>query len=318
MDLIRQNKLIGWVIATLVVLNVLSITLLWLGWRPTREEPAPQGARQIDGTATLLQREIGLSNQQTARFEAARLAQQERSRSLSDSLTALKLRIADEVFAPGANTRKVDSLATRIGEVQAQLELMRFGYFRELVENCDSVQRLKLYPVLREVFGRKPPKGREADEFRPSPGDNRQKPRRSDDVRPDRPAAGGSDDKPMRDRDAGDNSPKRDRHGRGDNTPPLPDEHAPPSIEEKLQRYAERLLLTPEQIAKVRTILQNGQPGRGGNQHPGESDDRRDREKVREQEDKSIMTILTPPQRAEFEKMIRNRGQQRPPRDRKP
>jgi hypothetical protein len=291
MDLIRQNKFVSWVIAILVLLNLVSIVMLWSGGRPFREKP-PRGQEQ-DGSAKLLQEEIGFSPEQASRYDALRRSQQEASRPLNDSLNALKLQIAEEVFAARPDDGKVDSMSARIGALQARVEVIRYGFFRELVQLCDSAQRQKLFPILKDVFGRKPPRDRMADDLRPKQNEGNGRKKRTDDVRPPRP-----DREPRIDK-------APDRNG---NPPPPRDDRQPPSIEEKLSRYAERLSLTPEQIARVRSVLQQSHVR--GDQRKGPNKDAREtRESVRDEEDQGIMKILTPSQQEEFTKMISKRAE---------
>ncbi len=280
MDLIRQNKLIGWIIGILVGLNILTLTLIWIQSRGKTSDHSAREESPPASSAGLLRSEIGFTEEQVRQYGEMRKDFQEKTRGLNDELTDLKLQIADSLFVPTLDEQRVDSMASRIGTLQSRIEILRFEHFRELVKICSADQKEKLRPVLREVFGRKPPQEKPTDELRQSPmsGEGEQRPVRSG----DRPG--------------------------------------PPRIQDKLERYAQQLSLTKEQFNKVEIILRDvrkEEEAFKSRVRPTEDEFEREKEMLRKKEDRQIMEILDTAQRREFDNLIRNRGKEKPREDRR-
>jgi Spy/CpxP family protein refolding chaperone len=278
MDLIRQNKFIGWVIAMLVALNLLTLTIIWFQMDKKNQPPVNADKKPTPGSVRLMQNEIGLSDDQANQFEQMRSDHMKKTKELNDALDDLKLRVVDELFNPHSGQSRVDSIAAKIGTLQSQLEIMRFEHFRALVQICNTEQKEKLYPVLREVFSKKGPNDKA--EIKSSEQRKRDK--------------------------------AEIKIGAIENRlPGSEDRNAPPSKEQKLDRYAERLALTSDQIKKVDEILASTRTKEEAFKlkfRPSPSEFELEKENIRKEEDGDIMRILNPDQKKEFEKMMKNRG----------
>jgi Spy/CpxP family protein refolding chaperone len=280
MDLIRQNKFIGWVIAILVLLNLLSLSTIWIQSSRNNPPPARVPGNPQAGSLPLLQRELGLTPDQTKRFEEMRKTYQESSKPINDELDGMKLSLTDEIFKSNPDQQRIDSMASKIGAQQSKLEVLRFNHFAQLAQICDSVQKEKLYPILREVFGRK--------------GPAEQAPARSDQEKPRQ-------------------SRKVEKGAREERSPQSVERPGPPSQEEKLNRYTQRLSLTPDQVRKVGDILMSTRSKEDAfklKTKPSEPDFERAKQRIRDEEDRNIMQVLNPTQKREFEKMLENRNKQ--------
>ena len=282
MDLIKQNKFIGWVIAVLVVLNISTITIIWM--QSGKKEPyiVNEQGNPTQGSVRLIQREIGMSDDQTNKFLEMRKELQEKMRKTNDELDNLKLGLVEEIFKPVSDIKRVDSMVGIIGNLQSKVEKMRFEHFRSLEQICNEEQREKLQPVLKEVFGKKPPN--------------------------DRP-----DIKPQEDRK---DNPDRVREDVGEKrASPPSDRPAPPTQEEKLNKYADKLSLTPEQIKKLDNIFSTTRTKEEtfkSKFKPNQSEFELEKSKLRKEEDQKVFLILSWEQKVEFEKMIKNRSENNP------
>ena len=277
MDLIKQNKFISWVIAVLVVLNLSALTMVYIQSRKTPPAPLKEINNPIGSPVSLMQHEIGLSEDQAQKYQDMRKEHMEKIKEINDQVDASKLCIADEIFAKNPDEKKVDTLAAKIGMLQAKIEVMRFEHFRDLINICNNEQKEKLHPILRDVFGKKPP---------------------NDENNMKSPGRKGKNNSIMNIQDDQVSPPRDERTG-------------PPSKEEKVNHYAERLSLNPGQIKKVNAILSNDEAKRESfksklnhGQHISDTD----RNAMLKEEDESILSILNPEQKKEFEKMIINRG----------
>lgn len=294
MDLIKQNKFIGWVIAILVALNVFTIAIIWTlsidGHHPS---PVSSDVPPPSAPALLMQREIGLSKDQTKQYEQLREKHKEKMKGINDELDVFKLQLADEIFNPDFTEKQVDALAGKIGLLQSKLEKMRFNHFRELALLCDKEQKEKLRPILREVFGRKGPNEKPVDR----PAQRRtQDPERNQDL---------EEEKPPR-------AEVRTAPPASEDRPPRPeDRSAPPSQEEKLHRLCQRLSLTPAQKKTAAAIFDSIRIKEGeckSTYRADRAEFERQKELLHQKEDEQIKSILDADQNEEYLKMIRNRG----------
>jgi Spy/CpxP family protein refolding chaperone len=284
MDWVRENTFKNWLIAGLVALNLLSVSLLWIRTSASDDSmPKEQTGGRPSESVNLMKQALDLDDAQTRRVEAALAARREQSKQYSDRLAGLKKELAEELFKSHPDTALARSKAAEIGRLQSIVEMIRFDHFHELLAICTPEQREKLKPIIVEVFGRKPPK---------------------DDSSLRRPPQGRKDETPDRDTAA---RVAQDEHP---SPPSGGDRSGPPSIDDKIAKYSQRLALTDEQVQKVRGILSaskdNNRSARKEGRRTNE-DAQAMKERNRKDEDDRIMKILDERQQAEFSKMIMKR-----------
>lgn len=160
MDLIKQNKFIGIIIAILVALNIFSISALWIQSGKINPPPPAESGNPPILPVKLMQEELGFTNEQVQKYTDLRNAHRHQLKEVNDELTALSIHIADEIFAPEPNDKLVDSLAENIGNLHTKIELLRYDHFKSLAQICNAEQKKKLHPILMDVFGRRGPEAR--------------------------------------------------------------------------------------------------------------------------------------------------------------
>ncbi len=271
MDLIKQNRFIGWVIAILVILNLVTVAIIWtLYFDQSHSSVKPDKVSPPSDPILLMQREIGLTDGQAQQYEQLREKHKGDMRAINDELDDLKLQMADEVFNPGLDEKQIKSLAEKIGQLQTELEKLRFNHFRELALVCNEEQKAKLHPILRQVFGKKGPNDR--------PIKQSAQPRREESIQEERDAR-----------------------------PPRPDDRpAPPSKEERMNRLRQRLALSQEQIKMVALFMDSTriqEENYKSTHRPDRNEFEKQKEIFRRQENDRIMEILNPQQKQEFLKM---------------
>jgi periplasmic protein CpxP/Spy len=273
MDLIKQNKFLSLIIVILVVLNVLTLSIIWMqsGYK---NQPPSESGKQPPSSISLMQKQIGLNEEQTKNFEEMQKDLREQTRKVNDELDSLKLLLAEEIFDPLTSENRADSLASKIGIYQSKLEFMRYKHFRALVKICTEEQRDKLRPVLKEFYSKK------------SPGEKQIPPKEVIKKNEDKAPGEKKEEKPA--------LPPGDK----------------PNNEEKIKRYIEKLSLSDEQIEKVKNIMNESIKKREVLKskiynNPAEAEF--ERKRIGKDEDENIILILNEDQRKEFEKMRRNR-----------
>ncbi len=284
MDWLNQNRIKNWLIAILVVVNIVSLSLFWQHTMESDSPPPPQiKSKSGSESINLMSKVLDLTPEQTARLEKMQTVNVDELKKRNDQLYLLKTKIAEELFKDKPDTSLAGDYAKKIGELQAEVELLRFGHFNGLLSLCTPDQKEKLKPVLVEFFGRKPPKD------------------------PPKEEKGIKLEKKVQEPQGKKNAPPKDEvkqeEPRG-NQPP------PPGVEEKVEKYAKRLHLTPVQIEKLRAILSisNKKGDELRERNINDPDEREaERKKIKDEEDAAVMAILDPAQKEEFQKMLQKR-----------
>jgi len=284
MNWLRRQKLSTWLLAVAVTGNLLLLALFWNHLdTPVDARPISAGP-DIRDPVKVIANALGMDDEQRHRIADLHDWWRAASRECQDSLVLLKLDLAEALYA-GEGNASVSGTTESIGRVQARLELFRFQYFRNVLAACSPSQRAELRPMIRDLFGRKPPADKSV--IRKGKAAGGQPKKRADAIEPPVPS------------------------------PPLPDtppaDH-PPGAEEKLARYTARLGLTPEQATAVRNVLR-GSREKGERLRKGTADERErraEKERIRAGEDEDILQILHGDQKKEFERITRRRKKELP------
>jgi Spy/CpxP family protein refolding chaperone len=282
MDLVNQNKLKNLLIIILLVLNLLTVSIIWMQTAKRNEALPIEKDKRSSESVNLMKQALDLDEEQTKQLEKIRTDPLDQSKKYNDRLNELKKQLAEELFKDKPDTMLANTKAKEIGELQSKVEMIRFSHFKELIAICTSEQKEKLKPIVVELFSRKPPKDKPKERI------------------------------PNKDKKNDKYPPEKDMRETERETPKdlRDDKPAPPSIEEKLGKYSERLKLSDEQEQKVRDVLlvskEKGEQLRSrANPDPNEIE--MEKEKIRKEEDESIIKILNEDQKKEFDKMILNR-----------
>jgi Spy/CpxP family protein refolding chaperone len=282
MDLINQNKFKNWLIIVLLAINLITVSVIWIQITKKNEPQQVVQDNRPSESVNLLKKALDLNEDQTKQLEKMRTDQFDQSKKYNDRLNDLKKQLAEELFKESPDTTLANTKAKEIGDLQSKVESIRFKHFKELLAICTPEQKEKLKPILVELFGRKPPK----DELNTNKNSND---RRGDQLPED-----------------------KKRIERNNDTSQIFHEGkpAPPTVDEKLAKYSQRLNLTKMQEQKVRDILlltmQKGEELRS-RKNPDRSEIESEKEKLRNEEDNSIKRILNEDQKQEFDKMISKR-----------
>ena len=189
MDVFAQKRYMAWTIVFLLILNVATLSLIWL--KEIRKPPRPHEPprRPEGGVPRFLRDELKFSDAQVREYDELRSESEERTRVLRDEIRRLRRSLAEEVFREDPDTAKAAQVARMIGEKQAELENVTFMHFMDLRTLCGEEQRRKLHALIDEFFrrtrpdrvGRRPPppdRGRDEGAPRDRPANSLPPPRR--------------------------------------------------------------------------------------------------------------------------------------------
>ncbi len=280
MDWFNQLRMKNILIFLLVLMNIITVSVLWIQTSSDEQGTQKSRATQSTGSVELMRTTLGFSDEQTEAFRSLLSEYHVQTRPLNERISEFKRKLSERVFTGSSDSADALQLTREIGGLQEQIELLRYRHFVKVAALCDQQQKEKLQPIIAQLFGRRPPK-EELTERK----EDRDEPRQPRELR----------------------GPKKEqraepRRSSGDRTPP--------SASEKIDKYTERLGLSPEQRKKLEVIITASQQ-RGEKLRRSTGADRRsvdsEKERIRKDEDDRIMDILSPSQKSEFKKMIEKR-----------
>ena len=182
MDIFTKKCVTFWIIFLLVVLNISTVSMLWLNQNRGPGAPPPRGKeRQDHRTLEFLQRELDLTDEQILQYNQLRQEHAEQTRVLINDIRRLKQEMMDEMFYDEPDTTKAMEIANLISKKQTEVERITFNHFLDLKELCGMEQVDKLRGLVDEFFRRNlppgqqepPPPQRQDRPMNPPPRENR-------------------------------------------------------------------------------------------------------------------------------------------------
>ncbi len=162
MDIFTRKRMTLWSFLILVVLNIFTISLLWMN-RP-EERRVPQRTipgHQGPGTLKFLQQELEFTDAQIEQYDQIRKRHHQRVTVLQNEIHRYKRELMEEVFAQQPDTTRVIMFAALISEKQEQIERITFFHFLDLKALCGKEQSKKLHRLIDEFLRKHPlPHGR--------------------------------------------------------------------------------------------------------------------------------------------------------------
>ncbi len=158
MDIFKQKRYLIFVIILLVILNLSTLLMLWIG-RPlhlSAKEGPVSTEHEKARVQQLLKDELEFDETQIKQYLKMRHEHHEQAQQLNDDIRNLKKQMFDEVLQDKPQPILSDSLLILVQEKQADLEKLTFRHFLNLKKLCKPKQQDKLKLLIHEVFRRKP------------------------------------------------------------------------------------------------------------------------------------------------------------------
>ena len=105
MDLVNQNKFKNGLIIFLLVINLLTISIIWMKTAKENDNQAPKDDKAKPESVSLMKQVLNLDEEQTKQLEKLRVNKLDQSKIYNDSLSVLKKQLADELFRTSAGSR---------------------------------------------------------------------------------------------------------------------------------------------------------------------------------------------------------------------
>jgi len=173
MDYIKQNRIMGWSVVVLVVMNALALGTLWR----TRLAPSDsqfmmpsrgfgqgqgRGARRGAGGPDVLgfiEGELNLDPNQTLAFRELRKQLFEDSMRIQHKIHTQKQAMMQAAFAELPDPNQIETLAESIGQSFSSMEVAQAKHFAEIKALCNPEQKARFAALLGDVLRRTRPQG---------------------------------------------------------------------------------------------------------------------------------------------------------------
>lgn len=159
MDIFKQKRYMVLIIIVLIIFNLSTLTMLWVG-RPPQSigDQAPINPRKKQAQLEmLLKSELMFNDAQIERFLDLRDKHNRQTNTLSMDIKELKREMFDKVLLAEPQLMISDSLLRITMDKQAELERLTFEHFLNIKNLCNPEQQKKLRILTHEVLG--PPPG---------------------------------------------------------------------------------------------------------------------------------------------------------------
>ncbi|HTO92757.1 MAG TPA: periplasmic heavy metal sensor [Bacteroidota bacterium] len=153
MDLLGRNRVLTAGIVVLAVLNVAALGTLW--WQNARiPRPRPGAYPGAPSPREFMERRLGLSEPQRARFEEMRLRYRAETEPIERNIWTVRRALYESLRRGAPPDSFVASATEELGRLEAQMQRATFRHFEGLRALCDSLQRPDLDMLLRDLFER--------------------------------------------------------------------------------------------------------------------------------------------------------------------
>jgi periplasmic protein CpxP/Spy len=143
-----NNKSLIFIIAVLLLTNI--AVLAYFLWLKKPEEKRVQGQKY--GTTEMLQKEVGFSEEQLARYKQLKDKHWATIHPLFDEMRKAKDSLFRLLGDPRANDSVINNISDLIGKKQKALDLQTFTHFKEVRTLCTPEQQPKYDSMVLRVI----------------------------------------------------------------------------------------------------------------------------------------------------------------------
>jgi len=154
----KKYKALIFIIIFLLVTNIVMLILL-MNQDSSQQKDHDSNQGRL---STMLNDEVGFSETQLQQYQALRSAQQQNVKPLFENIRRSKQNFYDQL-SEEAGDSVLNQNASNIGELQKQIDLQMFTYFKNIRNICTPQQLPKYDSAIKQVVTRminKPSKGK--------------------------------------------------------------------------------------------------------------------------------------------------------------
>ena len=160
MDIFKQKRNLILTIVLLVILNIITLSLLWIG-RPQPNENGPLDGQKGNKAhiQKLLKEELGFTVKQANQFISIRDKHLKNTRLISEEIRRVKRQMFDQAMGESNQQSISDSLLTLTLEKQKELEQAMFQHFIDINNLCTTDQKNNLKKLMHKLLAPPHPDG---------------------------------------------------------------------------------------------------------------------------------------------------------------
>ena len=153
MDGIQRKHAARGLVGLLILVNLVTLATLWYSYlkRPPLGRP-PQDGRPGQEIQSFLARELGLTPDQSKKFDDLRDKFISTPQAIQEEILRLKQAMMAEIFAERPDEAKVEALAAEIGAKEAQKIRLLYAHFRDLAAVCTPEQKRKFQSIMSDLM----------------------------------------------------------------------------------------------------------------------------------------------------------------------
>ena len=157
-----NNNGYKWVIGILIILNIFSLSALWMGHLKYRgERDKFHNQRDISderrGDSGFLPKELDLDPEQAKNIKALRKEHQNQMMEIQKTIHQKKKQFIEEAFAEEVNDSALNSLINELGQLQIDLEQINKEHIIKMRENFNPEQLVRFKRLFGEMIMRADP-----------------------------------------------------------------------------------------------------------------------------------------------------------------
>jgi periplasmic protein CpxP/Spy len=145
----NRNLLI--IIAVLLLTNV-AVLVYFLGQKKSEKAAIPDSGRDKNFVAEMLQKEVGFSDEQTAKYKELKGKQREKIRPMFDDMRKAKDSLFRLLSYPETSDSVVNKLADLIAQKQKAIDLETLDHFKRVRTLCSSDQLVKYDTMVLQLI----------------------------------------------------------------------------------------------------------------------------------------------------------------------
>jgi hypothetical protein len=156
MSFLTNIKSLWIIIIVLIIVNIFSVGAIWLSKDHRPYYRSGSGSRSDRSNLQsrnqhFIPRELNFTGDQRAEFDSLAALHRESLRQKTDEIGLLREQLVTRMRNQEFNSAS-EELIQQIGEKQAELELLNFRNFRDVMNICDDDQKEKFVSMMQRAF----------------------------------------------------------------------------------------------------------------------------------------------------------------------
>jgi periplasmic protein CpxP/Spy len=148
MNYFKEKKFAFWAIIVLVLLNITTLTMVWLHKPPRPELQELQRRRFIP---EFIVKELKLDEKQAIAFDMAEKTQKVKINLLTDSIRNLKKDLFTQCFDQPEDTARITEICNKIGEIAIKIDASTYTHITKLKAICNAEQQQLLKDFIMDM-----------------------------------------------------------------------------------------------------------------------------------------------------------------------